>query len=131
MQDSARYAFICRNYVSGFMEIGPYCHARGINDWHKSFSESYFVNGGSVGNGQPCPSFVACCQDTGMRNSYCSRAFTTVYLKAIPQVFCMATDYKHGENRIVGTSALSAIDSLNRNRARLEPTGPVKDSRLR
>lgn len=43
----------------------------------------------------------------------------------------MATDYKHGENRIVGTSALSAIDSFNRNRARLEPSGPVKGFRLR
>ncbi|KIM43166.1 hypothetical protein M413DRAFT_443978 [Hebeloma cylindrosporum] len=52
-------------------------------------------------------------------------------IQAIPDVFCMATDYKHGENRIVGTSALSAIDSLNRNRARLETTGAVKGSRLR
>ncbi|KAF8195553.1 Rapamycin-insensitive companion of mTOR, N-term-domain-containing protein [Pholiota molesta] len=52
-------------------------------------------------------------------------------IQAIPQVFCMATDYKHGENRIVGTSALSAIDSFNRNRARLEPSGPVKGFRLR
>ncbi|KAF9475644.1 hypothetical protein BDN70DRAFT_883456 [Pholiota conissans] len=52
-------------------------------------------------------------------------------IQAIPEVFCMATDYKHGENRIVGTSALSAIDSFNRNRARLEPSGPVKGFRLR
>ncbi|KAF8895478.1 Rapamycin-insensitive companion of mTOR, N-term-domain-containing protein [Infundibulicybe gibba] len=42
-------------------------------------------------------------------------------VQAIPRVFGMATDYKDGEHRIVGTSALSAIDSFNRNRARLEP----------
>ncbi len=52
-------------------------------------------------------------------------------IQAIPEIFCMATDYKHGENRIVGTSALSAIDSFNRNRARLEPSGPVKGFRIR
>ncbi|KDR82835.1 hypothetical protein GALMADRAFT_88557 [Galerina marginata CBS 339.88] len=52
-------------------------------------------------------------------------------IQAIPEVFCMATDYKDGENRIVGTSALSAIDSFNRNRARLEPTGQVKGFRRR
>jgi len=43
----------------------------------------------------------------------------------------MATDYKDGESRIVGSSALSAIDSFNRHRARLEPSGPVKGTRLR
>ena len=42
----------------------------------------------------------------------------------------MASDYTDGEHRIVGTSAMSAIDSLNRNRMRLAP-GHVKDSRLR
>ncbi|KAF8967140.1 Rapamycin-insensitive companion of mTOR, N-term-domain-containing protein [Flammula alnicola] len=52
-------------------------------------------------------------------------------IQAIPEVFCMATDYMDGENRIVGTSALSAIDSFNRNRARLESSGPVKGFRLR
>ncbi|CAA7271328.1 unnamed protein product [Cyclocybe aegerita] len=52
-------------------------------------------------------------------------------IQAIPEVFSMATDYKDGENRIVGTSALSAIDSFNRNRARLEPSGPVKGFRQR
>ncbi|KAF9046606.1 Rapamycin-insensitive companion of mTOR, N-term-domain-containing protein [Panaeolus papilionaceus] len=52
-------------------------------------------------------------------------------IQAIPNVFVMATDYKDGEHRIVGTSALSAIDSFNRNRTRLEPSGPVKGARQR
>jgi len=52
-------------------------------------------------------------------------------LQALPAVFCMATDYKDGENRIIGTTALSAIDSFNRNRARLDPGAPVKGARLR
>lgn len=56
---------------------------------------------------------------------------TNSFTQAIPEVFCMATDYHHGENRIVGTSALSAIDSFNRNRARLEPNAPVKGFRQR
>ena len=43
----------------------------------------------------------------------------------------MATDYLDGENRIVGTSAISAIDSFNRNRARLEHVGPTKGFRSR
>jgi len=43
----------------------------------------------------------------------------------------MATDYQDGENRIVGTTALSAIDSFNRNRARLEPHSPAKGFRQR
>ncbi|KIY45635.1 hypothetical protein FISHEDRAFT_66904 [Fistulina hepatica ATCC 64428] len=42
-------------------------------------------------------------------------------LQAIPRIFDMAADFKNGEHRIVGTLALSAIDSLNRNRARLDP----------
>lgn len=49
----------------------------------------------------------------------------------MPDVFRMATDYEHGENRIVATTALSAIDSFNRNRTRLEPSGPVKGFRMR
>ncbi|KAH9480426.1 Target of rapamycin complex 2 subunit ste20 [Psilocybe cubensis] len=52
-------------------------------------------------------------------------------IQAMPDVFLMATDYKQGENRIVGTTALSAIDSFNRNRTRLEPNPPVKGSRQR
>ncbi|EDR13794.1 uncharacterized protein LACBIDRAFT_309182 [Laccaria bicolor S238N-H82] len=51
-------------------------------------------------------------------------------IQAVPEVFTMATDYRDGERRIVGTSALSAIDSFNRNRTRLEP-GTVKNSRPR
>lgn len=43
----------------------------------------------------------------------------------------MATDYKDGEHRIVGTSALSAIESFNRNRARLDNTAALKNSRPR
>ena len=43
----------------------------------------------------------------------------------------MATNYQDGESRIIGSSALSAIDSLDRNRARLELSGPIKATRLR
>ncbi|THH20076.1 hypothetical protein EW146_g1188 [Bondarzewia mesenterica] len=43
-------------------------------------------------------------------------------LQLIPRVFNLASDYDHGEHRIVGTSALSSLDSLNRNRLRLQPT---------
>lgn len=42
----------------------------------------------------------------------------------------MASDYRDGEHRIVGTSALSAIDSFNRNRTRLEPNS-LKNARPR
>ncbi|KAH8104684.1 Rapamycin-insensitive companion of mTOR, N-term-domain-containing protein [Cristinia sonorae] len=48
-------------------------------------------------------------------------------LQAIPQVFRLAADYDLGENRIVGTTALSAIDSYNRHRTRLQPAA-VRDS---
>ncbi|KAJ2919190.1 hypothetical protein MD484_g1222, partial [Candolleomyces efflorescens] len=41
-------------------------------------------------------------------------------IQAVPPVFDMATDYENKEHRIVGTSAVSAIDSFNRNKARLE-----------
>ncbi|KAF7298974.1 hypothetical protein MIND_00845600 [Mycena indigotica] len=51
-------------------------------------------------------------------------------IQSIPRIFSMASDYGHDENRIVGTTALSAIDSFNRNQARLEP-GTVKGSRPR
>lgn len=42
----------------------------------------------------------------------------------------MASDYRDGEQRIIGTSALSAIDSFNRNRIRLEPNS-LKNARPR
>ncbi|RDB17886.1 Target of rapamycin complex 2 subunit ste20 [Hypsizygus marmoreus] len=51
-------------------------------------------------------------------------------MQAIPQVFSMATDYGDGEHRIVGTTAMSAIDSFNRNRARLQPCA-MKNNRPR
>ena len=41
-------------------------------------------------------------------------------IQAIPPVFDMATDYANKEHRIVGSSAVSAIDSFNRNKSRLE-----------
>ena len=47
--------------------------------------------------------------------------------KAIPQVFGLAADYNMGENRMVGTTTLSAIDSYNRHRTRLQPA-VVRDS---
>jgi large subunit ribosomal protein L17e len=43
----------------------------------------------------------------------------------------MAINYNDGESRIIGSSALSAIDSFNRNRVRLELSGPIKGARLR
>ncbi|KAG5353197.1 hypothetical protein C0989_009378 [Termitomyces sp. Mn162] len=43
-------------------------------------------------------------------------------IQAIPEVFDKATHYSDGEHRIIGTTAMSAIDSLNRNRARLQPS---------
>ncbi|KAI0789744.1 Rapamycin-insensitive companion of mTOR, N-term-domain-containing protein [Abortiporus biennis] len=48
-------------------------------------------------------------------------------IQALPRVFNLASDYKFGENRIVGTSALSAIDSYTRHRSRTQPTVIVKD----
>ncbi|GLB38352.1 putative rapamycin-insensitive companion of mTOR, domain 5 [Lyophyllum shimeji] len=51
-------------------------------------------------------------------------------IQAIPEVFEMATHYSDGEHRIVGTSAMSAIDSFNRNRARLQPSA-VRTNRPR
>lgn len=50
-------------------------------------------------------------------------------IQAIPQVFDLAADYTRGEHRIVGTSAITAIDSFNRNHARLHPS--CKSSRPR
>jgi large subunit ribosomal protein L17e len=52
-------------------------------------------------------------------------------LKAIPAIFSMATDYGDGEHRIVGTSALSAIESFNRNRTRLDNPAALKYTRPR
>ena len=44
----------------------------------------------------------------------------TIY-QTMPHIFDLASDYASGEHRMVGTLALSAIDSFNRNKARLEP----------
>lgn len=53
-------------------------------------------------------------------------------LQSIPQIMEMASNYNDGEHRIVGNSALSAIDSFNRNKLRLQQTGPaVKNARQR
>lgn len=43
----------------------------------------------------------------------------------------MATDYNNKEHRIVGTSAISAIDSFNRNKSRLETHNTKSDPRPR
>ncbi|KAJ7761527.1 Rapamycin-insensitive companion of mTOR, N-term-domain-containing protein [Mycena maculata] len=51
-------------------------------------------------------------------------------IQTIPRIFSMASDYGDGEHRIVGTTALSAIDSFNRNQTRLEPNA-VKGLRPR
>ncbi|KZS99394.1 uncharacterized protein LAESUDRAFT_718693, partial [Laetiporus sulphureus 93-53] len=54
-------------------------------------------------------------------------------IQALPRVFTLASDYSVGEHRIVGTSAVSSIDSFNRHRASLQPiTANAKgDSRPR
>ncbi|KAH9950606.1 Rapamycin-insensitive companion of mTOR, N-term-domain-containing protein [Amylocystis lapponica] len=42
-------------------------------------------------------------------------------IQALPRVFSLASDYNFGEHRIVGTSALTAIDSFNRHQSRVQP----------
>lgn len=51
--------------------------------------------------------------------------------KLVPDVFSLASDYKQGEHRIIGTSALSSIDSFNRNRTRLETVVAAAGNRPR
>ncbi|KAG6812566.1 hypothetical protein H0H92_002218 [Tricholoma furcatifolium] len=43
-------------------------------------------------------------------------------IQTMPEIFDKATHYADGEDRIIGTTAMSAIDSFNRNRARLQPS---------
>ncbi|KZT18431.1 hypothetical protein NEOLEDRAFT_1125374 [Neolentinus lepideus HHB14362 ss-1] len=52
-------------------------------------------------------------------------------IQSIPRVFDLASDYGRGEHRIIGSLALSALDSFNRNAARLHPTASIKNSRPR
>ena len=52
-------------------------------------------------------------------------------IQALPQIFTLASDYLDNEHRIVGSSALSAIDSFNRHRSRFEPTVSTDSSRPR
>ncbi|KIK69496.1 hypothetical protein GYMLUDRAFT_33864 [Collybiopsis luxurians FD-317 M1] len=52
-------------------------------------------------------------------------------IQALPTVFSMASNYDDGQHRLVGASALSALDSFNRNRTRLEPGLIKASSRLR
>ncbi|KAF8501078.1 Rapamycin-insensitive companion of mTOR, N-term-domain-containing protein, partial [Russula emetica] len=52
-------------------------------------------------------------------------------IQLVPDVFKLASDYERGEHRIIGTSALSSIDSFNRNRTRLETTVAAAGSRPR
>ncbi|KAF8578071.1 hypothetical protein K439DRAFT_1395907 [Ramaria rubella] len=42
-------------------------------------------------------------------------------IQTLPKLFDLAADYMDGPNRIIGTTALSSIDSFNRNRTRLQP----------
>ncbi|KAJ8516654.1 hypothetical protein ONZ45_g6075 [Pleurotus djamor] len=51
-------------------------------------------------------------------------------LQTVPHLFSLASDYGSGDHRIVGTLALSAIDSFNRNRTRLDPA-LIKNTRPR
>ncbi|KAI0346017.1 hypothetical protein BDW22DRAFT_1353679 [Trametopsis cervina] len=52
-------------------------------------------------------------------------------IQALPRVFSLASDYHEGEHRIVGTSALSAIDSYNRHRTRQQASAPKDVTRPR
>lgn len=52
-------------------------------------------------------------------------------IQLVPDVFSLASDYKQGEHRIIGTSALSSIDSFNRNRTRLETAVAAAGNRPR
>ncbi|KAF8272211.1 Rapamycin-insensitive companion of mTOR, N-term-domain-containing protein [Lactarius quietus] len=52
-------------------------------------------------------------------------------IQLVPDVFRLASDYKQGEHRIIGTSALSSIDSFNRNRTRLETAVAAAGNRPR
>ncbi|KAI0004603.1 Rapamycin-insensitive companion of mTOR, N-term-domain-containing protein [Russula compacta] len=52
-------------------------------------------------------------------------------IQLIPDVFKLASSYNQGEHRIIGTSALSSIDSFNRNRTRLETTVVAAGNRPR
>ncbi|KAF7288523.1 hypothetical protein HMN09_01381300 [Mycena chlorophos] len=84
--------------------------------------------GGDIANGQSGAAAVHRRSDTGKLFGGVSDGYSRE--QSIPRIFSMASDYSHDENRIVGTSALSAIDSFNRNQARLEP-GAVKGGRPR
>ncbi|KAF8827637.1 hypothetical protein HHX47_DHR4000396 [Lentinula edodes] len=52
-------------------------------------------------------------------------------IQALPSIFAMASNYDDGQQRLVGASTLSALDSFNRNRTRLEPGVVKTSSRLR
>ncbi|KAJ4482113.1 Rapamycin-insensitive companion of mTOR, N-term-domain-containing protein [Lentinula aciculospora] len=52
-------------------------------------------------------------------------------IQALPSIFSMACSHDDGQQRLVGASALSALDSFNRNRTRLEPGVVKTSSRLR
>ncbi|OCH89904.1 hypothetical protein OBBRIDRAFT_793801 [Obba rivulosa] len=52
-------------------------------------------------------------------------------IQALPRVFSLAADYEMGEHRIIGVSALTAIDSYNRHRSRLQPASVQGDARPR
>jgi rapamycin-insensitive companion of mTOR len=51
-------------------------------------------------------------------------------VKSMPRIFNLASNYESGEQRIVGSLAFSAIDSFNRNRARLQPAAKSSRPRL-
>lgn len=52
-------------------------------------------------------------------------------LQALPHVFNLASEYTSGEHRIVGTSALSSLDSFNRHQARINPLAAVEKDCIR
>ena len=60
----------------------------------------------------------------------CFSPYADSFCQTLPKLFDLASDYKDGPNRITGTTALSSIDSFNRNRTRLQP-GAQKDGRPR
>ncbi|KAI0073477.1 hypothetical protein K474DRAFT_1666532 [Panus rudis PR-1116 ss-1] len=52
-------------------------------------------------------------------------------IQALPQVFHLAANYDKDASRIIGTSALAAIDSYNRHRTRSQPATSFKGNRSR
>ncbi|KLO15978.1 hypothetical protein SCHPADRAFT_823888 [Schizopora paradoxa] len=53
------------------------------------------------------------------------------HIQSITRIFELAVDYNNGDHRIVGTGAISSIESFNRHQARFQTQVIVKDARQR